>query len=47
MLSFLLADGCPIDMGFLELPEAVPEERVLRMLALRIGVDDGLGLGTG
>ena len=34
-------------MGFLELPETVPEERVLRMLALRIGIDDGLGLGTG
>ena len=44
---FLLADGSPIDMGFLELPEPVPEERVLRMLALRIGIDDGLGLGTG
>ena len=46
-LGFLLADGSPIDMGFLELPEPVPEEGVLRKLALRIGIDDGLGLGAG
>ena len=28
-----LADGCPVDMGFLQIPEAVPEQGVVRSIA--------------
>ena len=38
-----LADGCPVDMGFLQFLEAVPEQGVLRGIALRVVVDDFLG----
>ena len=31
-----LADGCPVDMGFLQFPEAVPEQGVVRSIAFGI-----------
>ena len=37
-----LADGCPVDMGFLQFPEAVPEQGVMRSIAFGIVVDDFL-----
>ena len=37
-----LADGCPVDMVFLQFLEAVPEQSVMRSIAFRIVVDDFL-----